>query len=156
MTDTEFFYFRTMDLKNPSENPSYEIRKVSNQWRSCIRYGYLTKEADKLRDWDSCKLKALSAFMRLYAQWIVFQGYFVIAHRGYISIYTLHASEIADVLKPFDDSPDKSFCHKVSTGWGRTYATNNLKKPEVDYVKTYENDKIEEEKRWVTHMKVDE
>ena len=51
------------------------------------------------RDWDSCKLKTLSQFMRLYPQWIIYSNHFLIAHRGYISVQDLNREEIDLTVK---------------------------------------------------------
>lgn len=45
------------------------------------------------RDWDSCKLKTLSQFVKLYPEWLIYSNYFLVAHRGYISVQDLNQED---------------------------------------------------------------
>ena len=95
VSDAEHFYLKYLKLVvDPSNHDKlhYEIRQVSHQWRSRIKFSY-SKVVELGRDWDSCKLKTLSQFMKLYPQWLIYSNFFLIAHRGYISVQDLNRED---------------------------------------------------------------
>ena len=95
VSDSEHFYLKYLKLEIDPTNQDklhYEIRQVSHQWRSRIKFSY-SKIVDVGRDWDSCKLKTLSQFMKLYPQWLIYSNFFLIAHRGYISVQDLNRED---------------------------------------------------------------
>lgn len=85
--DDESFYFKFLRLAPKNPNDKYEIRKVSYQWRR--RITYKNSVEFKISDWDSIRMKNLNQFMRLYTHFEAVQGFFIIAHRNYISVYDL-------------------------------------------------------------------
>ena len=99
MADTESFFLKYLDL-TVDENSSdarveYEVRQVSHQWRNRIQFSY-SKLVELGRDWDSCKLKTLSRYMKLYPKWLVYSNFFLVAHRGYISVQDLNTEDYDD------------------------------------------------------------
>ncbi len=56
-------------------------------WRQQISYNFAN--VNKLKDWDSLRLRNLDRYMKLYTSWIVYEGFVLIAHRKYISVFQL-------------------------------------------------------------------
>ena len=90
--DDESFYFKflKLDPKKAANESNYEIRKVNYQWRR--RITYKNSEEYTVSNWECIKMKNLNEFMRLYTNFEAVQGYFIIAHRNYISVYDLTAT----------------------------------------------------------------
>lgn len=71
-----------MDIR---EDPEIEILELSLKWRQRISYNFT--EVLKLAEWESLRLRMLDPFMRLYKKFIVYEGFLLIAHRKYISVF---------------------------------------------------------------------
>ena len=111
--DDENFYFKFLDLNNskPKEpnmeapEPKYVIRTIQQAWRRRIAY---KNTVATTANWTSLKMKNLNHFMRLYSQWETFMGHFLVAHRGYISVYNLKDATKNKESDDDDESKKKS------------------------------------------------
>ena len=123
--DSEFFYlhFRRVRLQTEEETKQTEenqeedssddddnendedntiVYRISLQWRSQFKYSYRERISCEDGGWTSIQQKNLSQFMCLYPHWFVLSGYFIIAHRCYISVYDLQKP------KPLDEVDEDS------------------------------------------------
>ena len=101
-TDNENFWLRFVDLekmKSELDKPrpnhldairsATTVRRMDHFWQKSSNFAHLDQQSCASSMWEVFRLKNLDFYMRLYTQWENYQGYFLLSHRNYISVYDL-------------------------------------------------------------------
>ena len=95
-SDADFFSLRFLELeKSKPKAPSYNYRQIALNWRRQINYNH-SKRVNSDVTWESIQLRSLNKYVRLYSNRENHQGYMLISHRSFISVYDLSDAMYAD------------------------------------------------------------
>ena len=91
--DKDFFYLKYLNKNSkPGDDQSirFYICKVAHKWRSRIKYNYTMPV--KFDRWRSVTHSKFGDYFKLYQKYVNLSYYYFVAHRNYISIFDMSAS----------------------------------------------------------------